>query len=207
MTDQTPALDERPDDELDAPDEHTDETLDEPDPGDEQTDEPDANPALRKARREARNLRSRLTTAEQERDTARASVERLMRARAEEIAVDMGLIDGADLWRHGVNLGDLYARDDDDNITAGLDPQRVQTAVRDFTRDRPNLLRRKWRPRGNDHLTYQQRMKWGIEPAPDAPEQEWADYAANRSKFLRSGATPADTFPAAGPSWHEALGH
>lgn len=182
-------------------------------PQDAQQEPAGGDPAARKARREAQALRARTKAAEAERDaavaerdTAQATVERLIRARAEEVGSDMGLIDPRDLWRHGVNLADLYARDDNDEPAGGIDPERVKAAVDRIAADAPHLRRPGWRPAmRNDRLTFAQRIKFGVEPAPDAPAEEWDAWLANRHRHTRSGLNPGDTHGAPVTSWQDAL--
>lgn len=205
----TSTADETPlwDDPADVPQavEPTDDTAEDDDqeaetPEDDDEEESPAHTtaALRKAQREARNLRDRLKDAEARADTATAAVTRLHQNRAEEIATDFGLIDGADLWRYGTTLDDITTD------AGGLDPQRVKEAVDALTKDRQHLRRVAWRKRDVEHLTYAQRVRHGVEPAPDAPEEEWAEYRANRYKFGRSGLNGGDGREVA-TTWFDAL--
>lgn len=200
--DETPLWDDPA--EGDAPTEGTDDTAEGDDQEDESPeDDEEESPAhtaaaLRKAQREARNLRDRLKDAEARADTATAAVTRLHQNRAEEIATDLGLIDGTDLWRYGTTLDDITTD------AGGLDPQRVKEAVDALTKDRQHLRRVAWRKRDVEHLTYAQRVRHGVEPAPDAPEEEWAEYRANRYKFGRSG-LGGGSRGAAAPTWFDAL--
>lgn len=174
---------------------------------------PEGDTAARKARREAQALRARTKAAEAERDAAvaerdaaAATVERLTRARAEEAASDCGLIDPRDLWRHGVTISDLHARNDDDKPTGGLDPDRVKAAVDRITADAPHLRRPGWRPRQtNDRLTFAQRIAFGVEPAPDAPAEEWDAWLATRHRRARSGLNPGDNHDRPATTWRDAL--
>ena len=194
--DATEAPDTAPDP-TDAPEADT--TPDEHDDGGDDLDPARLSRKLDKVQREARNLRTRLQTAETERDTARAAVDNLTRLRAEHIAADMGLLDPEDLWRHGTNPDDLTADGH------GLDPERVKTAVEQITAERPHLRAPAWNRRPAPHLDYQRRMAYGVEPAVDAPASEWADYRLARARLARGGATPANLNPEPEPTWGDAL--
>lgn len=84
--------------------------------------EPVENPAAAEAARQARKYRQQLRATEAERDQLRAQVESFQRAEVERLAADR-MADPADLWRAGINLGDLLTED------GAIDTQRVTETV------------------------------------------------------------------------------
>lgn len=85
--------------------------------------EPVENPAAAEAARQAKKYRQQLRATEAERDQLRAQVESFQRAEVERLAADR-MADPADLWRAGINLGDLLTEDG-----AAIDTQRVTETV------------------------------------------------------------------------------
>ena len=170
----------------------------------DELDDSTPDPRLTKARREAQNHRERLHTAEADRDNARAAVNRLHRQRAEELGEAWGLRDGADLWRHGTELGDLL----DD--TGGLDPDLVRDAVQGLGHNARHLLLPDaylTREQGRTHLGPADRLRWGTEPPPDADDETWDEWRASRVRAgrYRLGTNPGDSAPKPEPTWAGAL--
>lgn len=91
------------------------------------TPEPVENPAAAAAAREAKKYRQQLRAAQAELDQMRAQLESFQRAEVERLAADH-LADPGDLWRAGINLGDLLGED------RAVDPQRVAATVDDVLR-------------------------------------------------------------------------
>ena len=93
----------------------------------------DTDPRLSKARQEAKGLRSRLRDAELEVGLHRATLAAMQEAAAAQLAAGRGaLADGADLFKAGVQVGDLLAAD------GTVDPAKVADAVAGVLADRPH---------------------------------------------------------------------
>ena len=82
--------------------------------------------ALARVRREAAQRRIQLREVEQERDRLREEVATFQRNAVEALAAS-GLEDGSDLWRDGVELGELLA--DDGTVDADLVVEAVERVV------------------------------------------------------------------------------
>lgn len=123
-----------------------------------ESDQPPAgDPRLAKVRREAQNLRGRLTTAETERDQVRGQLEQMRRATVVELAARAGLATGDDLFLDDqVQLDDLVA------VDGTVDEAAVTDTVRGVLERHPHWQRLQrfgsgagLRPKMRDHLDQQ----------------------------------------------------
>lgn len=177
------------------------------------------DPATR-ARKEARRLRQRLRDTEAMRDelvgkldtlaaerddalaaadTARARVTAAEQRRAEETAVTLGLVDGADLWRDGREIADFL--DDDGRF----DPGKVADTVRQIQSTTPHLVRRTLGGSVNPRMSAAELLRHGVQPALDAPAEEWDEWRVARARLARGGATVTGQQAPAAPTWSDVL--
>lgn len=151
-------------------------------------DEHDTDPRLTKARQEAKSLRSRLRDAEAEVGLSRATLGAMREDAAARLAAGHGgLADGGDLFKAGVQVGDLLAED------GTVDPAKVAEAVTGVLAERPH---------------------WGWQPAkaPGRPRETgagWYDIVRDRKgqaaaqEMLKPGASGDPREAAA--SWADVL--
>lgn len=186
--------------------------------GDDTADDT-GDPASR-ARKEARRLRQRLRDTEAMRDeavaqieaahrerddalaaadTARARVTAAETRRAEETAVTLGLVDGRDLWRDGRQLADFLDED------GRFDPGKVAGTVREIQSTTPHLVRRTLGGSVNPRMSAAQLIAHGVQPALDAPAEEWDQWRVARARLARGGATVAGQQAPAAPTWSDVL--
>lgn len=147
----------------------------------------DTDPRLSKVRAEAKSLRGRLRDAELEVGLHRATLAAMQETAAAQLAGGRGgLADGGDLFKAGVQVGDLLAED------GTVDPAKVADAVTGVLADRPH---------------------WGWQPAtaPGRPRETggWYDLVKDRKgqsaaqDMLKPGASGDPREAAA--SWADVL--
>lgn len=182
----------------------------------------DPNVAAAKARKEARSLRQRLRdteavrdelaekiaaadtarqAAEDAADTARQRVTAAEQRRVEQIAETLGMVDGGDVWRGDRQLADFLDAD------GQLDPAKIAGTVRQVQQDAPHLVRAtsSAHRQVNPDMSAAELIRHGVQPALDAPAEQWTAYRTARAKAARGGATPAGQAAPAGPTWGDLL--